>query len=88
MQIIDKNFDNGNQFDFGRTSAEYAKFRDVYPPEFYSKLAELKIGVKDQKILDLGTGTGVLPRNMYKFGGEWIGTDITETPAFSQYSYI
>ena len=78
MQITDKNFDNGNPFDFGRTSADYAKYRDVYPPEFYDKLAELKIGFKGQKILDLGTGTGVLPRNMYKFGGEWIGTDISE----------
>jgi 2-polyprenyl-3-methyl-5-hydroxy-6-metoxy-1,4-benzoquinol methylase len=78
MHIIDKNFDNGNPFDFGRTSADYAKFRDVYPQEFYNKLAELKIGVNGQKILDLGTGTGVLPRNMYKFGGEWIGTDISE----------
>ena len=78
MQITDKNFDNGNPFDFGRTSADYAKFRDVYPPEFYNKLAELNIGVNGQKILDLGTGTGVLPRNMYKFGGEWIGTDISE----------
>ena len=78
MQITDKNFDNGNPFDFGRTSADYAKFRDVYPPEFYNKLVELNIGVKGQKILDLGTGTGVLPRNMYKFGGEWIGTDISE----------
>lgn len=31
-----------------------------------------------QKILDLGTGTGVLPRNMYSYGGKWIGTDISE----------
>lgn len=78
MPIINKNFDNGNPFDFGRTSADYAKYRDVYPPEFYNRLAELKIGVGGQKILDLGTGTGVLPRNMYRFGGQWIGTDISE----------
>ena len=78
MQITNKNFDNGNPFDFGRTSADYAKYRDVYPPEFYNRLAELKIGVGGQKILDLGTGTGVLPRNMYRFGGQWIGTDISE----------
>lgn len=31
-----------------------------------------------QKILDLGTGTGVLPRNMYSYGGNWTGTDISE----------
>ena len=29
-------------------------------------------------MLDLGTGTGVLPRNMYRFGATWYGTDISE----------
>jgi len=24
------------------------------------------------------TGTGVLPRNMYRFGAAWTGTDISE----------
>ena len=28
-------------------------------------------------VLDIGTGTGVLPRNMYKYGAEWTGTDIS-----------
>lgn len=28
-------------------------------------------------MLDLGTGTGVLPRNMYSFGAKWTGTDIS-----------
>lgn len=26
--------DNGQDFDFGKTSAEYAKYRDIYPQEF------------------------------------------------------
>ena len=30
-----------------------------------------------QKVLDIGTGTGVLPRNMYQYGAKWIGTDIS-----------
>ena len=30
-----------------------------------------------QSVLDLGTGTGVLPRNMYSFGAKWTGTDIS-----------
>ena len=34
--------------------------------------------INGQKILDLGTGTGVLPRNMYKYGAEWTGTDISQ----------
>ena len=28
-------------------------------------------------MLDLGTGTDVLPRNMYSFGAKWTGTDIS-----------
>ncbi len=78
MDIIDKNIDGGKAFDFGRTSKEYAKYRDIYPHEFYEKLVECGIGIKGQKCLDLGTGTGVIPRNMYKYGAEWTGTDIAE----------
>lgn len=29
-------------------------------------------------MLDLGTGTGVIPRNMYQDGAKWIGTDISK----------
>ncbi len=34
--------------------------------------------IRGQKVLDVGTGTGVLPRNLYEFGAEWTGTDISE----------
>ncbi len=77
MEIVNKEFDNGKPFDFGKTSADYAKYRDIYPPQFYGKLVELGIGVAGQQALDLGTGTGVLPRNMYRFGATWTGTDIS-----------
>ena len=70
--------DNGAPFDWGKTSEDYAKYRDIYPQAFYEKLAELSIGVKGQKALDLGTGTGVLPRNMYRYGANWTGADISE----------
>jgi len=72
------NFDNGNEFDFGKTSLDYSKYRDIYPDSMYQKLFELGIGRKDQKILDLGTGTGVLPRAMYKYGAHFTGIDIAE----------
>ena len=78
MEIRIKEFDNGNPWDFGKTSEDYAKFRDIYPKAFYEKLVELKIGVAGQNVLDLGTGTGVLPRNMYNYGATWTGTDISE----------
>jgi len=71
-------FDNGNEFDFGKTSLDYSKYRDIYPNSMYQKLYDLGIGHKGQKILDLGTGTGVLPRAMYKYGAKFTGIDIAE----------
>ena len=77
MEIRDKRIDEGKAFDWGKTSKEYAKFRDIYPEEFYKKIVDRGLCVKGQKVLDLGTGTGVVPRNMYKYGAEWTGTDIS-----------
>jgi SAM-dependent methyltransferase len=70
--------DNGNIFDFGKTSLDYSRYRDIYPDSMYQKLYDLGIGRKDQKILDLGTGTGVFPRAMYKYGAKYTGIDISE----------
>lgn len=30
MKITDRDIDNGKPFDFGKTSLDYAKFRDIY----------------------------------------------------------
>lgn len=70
MEISNKNIDSGKAFDWGRTSKEYAKYRDIYPKEFYEKLVAKNLCVKGQTVLDLGTGTGVLPRNMYQYGAK------------------
>ena len=78
MEIKNQNIDSGKAFDWGRTSAGYAKYRDIYPKVFYEKIVERNLCVKGQKVLDLGTGTGVLPRNMYAYGADWVGTDISE----------
>ena len=78
MSIKIDNIDGGKTFDFGRTSSDYARYRDIYPQEFYDRILQLGLCVKGQKVLDIGTGTGVLPRNMYRYGAEWTGTDISE----------
>ena len=78
MNITDKNIDGGKAFDWGRASDEYAKYRDIYPREFYEKIVDRGLCIEGQNILDIGTGTGVLPRNMYCYGGKWSGTDISE----------
>ena len=78
MQIIDKNIDEGKPFDWGNVSSDYAKFRDIYPSEFYQKIIDRNLCTKGQNVLDIGTGTGVLPRNLYSFGAKWTGCDISE----------
>ena len=78
MEIINKAIDGGKAFDWGRASDDYAKYRDIYPPLFFKKIADRGLCVSGQKVLDLGTGTGVVPRSMYHYGAEWTGTDISE----------
>ncbi len=78
MDIQKNDIDGGKAFDWGRTSSDYAKFRDIYPPLFFDKVAERGLCVKGQRVLDIGTGTGVVPRNMYHYGAEWTGADISE----------
>lgn len=76
--ITNKNIDEGKGVDFGRTSENYAKFRDIYPREFSEKIVDKGLCVSGQNVLDIGTGTGVLPRNMYQYGATWTGIDISE----------
>ena len=53
MIIEDKTIDGGKGFDWGRVSAEYAKYRDIYPQEFYQKILDLGLCKDGQKVLDI-----------------------------------
>ena len=46
------NIDGGNAFDWGKTSKDYAKYRDIYPNEFYKRIVDLGLCVKGQNVLD------------------------------------
>jgi len=76
--INNKYIDHGKGFDWGLASKDYAKYRDIYPDAFYQKIVDMGLCTKGQHVLDLGTGTGVLPRNMAKFGASFVGADISE----------
>ncbi len=70
--------DKGNEFDFGRTSDDYAKYRDIYPESMYRKLISFGVGKNGQNILDLGSGTAVLPVNLAHTGARFTASDISE----------
>ncbi len=70
--------DGGRAFDWGRTSKDYARYRDIYPEAFYQRIVSLGLCTAGQRVLDLGTGTGVLPRNLYRYGAQFVGADISE----------
>lgn len=76
--MLHKDIDHGKAFDWGKTSQDYAKYRDIYPSAFYERIIHEGLCIKGQTVLDLGTGTGVLPRNMHQYGARFIGTDISE----------
>ena len=40
MEIRDSRIDSGKAFDWGKTSEDYAKYRDIYPDEFYRKIVD------------------------------------------------
>jgi SAM-dependent methyltransferase len=69
--------DPGRQIDWGKTSADYTLYRPGPPPSFYRRLQVLGVGLSGQRILDLGTGTGLLARTFAQQGASVCGTDIS-----------
>ncbi|GAA5786207.1 class I SAM-dependent methyltransferase [Chitiniphilus shinanonensis] len=65
--------------DFGKTAADYGKYRAGFPPAFFARAAALGIGLPGQSLLDLGTGTGTLARGFAQQGCQAVGLDPAET---------
>jgi SAM-dependent methyltransferase len=70
--------DQGRAIDWSATSADYGKHRPGPPESFYARLRALGVGLAGQRILDLGTGTGLLAREFAKHGAIVSGTDIAQ----------
>jgi SAM-dependent methyltransferase len=62
--------------DFGRAADDYARHRVGYPSELFDRLQKHEIGVHQQRVLDLGTGTGTLGRGFARRGCEVTGLEI------------
>ena len=70
--------DKGKSFDWSLTSESYAKYRDIYPEVLYNELRKLGVAKDGSAWLDIGTGTGVLPKNLYNENARIVGVDIED----------
>lgn len=61
MEIKDARIDGGKPFDWGRTAADYARYRDIYPPEFYRAILDRGVGLAGQQVLDIAPAPGYCP---------------------------
>lgn len=55
MYITDESIDGGKAFDWGKTSGDYAKFRDIYPQIFYDKIIKRDLCISGQNVLEILT---------------------------------
>jgi SAM-dependent methyltransferase len=62
--------------DFGRTAADYARYRAGFPSELLNRLAARGVVRPDLRVVDLGTGTGSLARLFVQRGCRVTGVDI------------
>ena len=63
------------KIDFGRTAADYARFRAGFPDEFFERLIGSGALSPPCTVLDLGTGTGTMARGLAMLGCRVTGLD-------------
>jgi ubiquinone/menaquinone biosynthesis C-methylase UbiE len=68
---------NPRILNWDQTSEDYSRYRPGYPDSYFLLLQELGVGLKNQDILDLGTGTGALALPFAKQGAHVTGVDIS-----------
>jgi SAM-dependent methyltransferase len=65
--------------DFGRTASDYGAYRAGFPGEFFSRVRAMGAGLAGQRVVDLGTGTGVVARGFARAGCVVTGIDPAPT---------
>ena len=66
----------GRVIDFGRTAADYERFRPGFPDSFFDRVLDQRWAPAGKRVLDLGTGTGTLALGLAKRGLDATGLDI------------
>lgn len=76
MECADGRSGDSSRVDFDRTARDYASHRIGFPDTLFTRLLAKGIGTREQTLLDLGTGTGVLARGFARAGCRVFGLDI------------
>jgi SAM-dependent methyltransferase len=63
--------------DYGLAAEDYGAYRQGFPAEFYRRLAALRVGLPGQRLLDMGTGTGLMAREFARRGCLVTGVDFS-----------
>lgn len=66
------------EVDFGNVAKNYAKYRNDLPDELLESLKLRGIDFKNKKVVDLGSGTGVLSRALVNEGAVVVGVEPSE----------
>jgi SAM-dependent methyltransferase len=64
--------------DFNATAADYSAYRPGFPEALFARLAAMGAALPDQRVVDLGTGTGALARGFARLGCCVTGVDIAD----------
>ena len=67
-----------SQVDFGKTAHDYASHRAGFPDSFFRSLGDLGLFSSNDKVLDIGTGTGTVARGFALQGCDVTGLDPSE----------
>ncbi len=63
--------------DYGAAAEDYGAYRQGFPQEFFRRLHALGVGLPGQRLLDLGTGTGLQAREFARRGCLVTGLDFS-----------
>jgi SAM-dependent methyltransferase len=68
----------GVNVDFGRTAYDYGRHRAGFPDSMFDRLRGYGVGIRGQRVVDVGTGTGTVARGFARRRCAVIGIDPSE----------